>query len=295
MRIDLVVIGPASKRLGSRLVDESDLEPVAVESRSFPDGESYIRIDGEVEGKRAVVVQSTSPPQDKHLIQLLLTVDALKDLGAEKVFAAVPYLAYARQDSRFKAGEAVSVNTVIKLIEASGIDGFITFNVHKEESMKSFHVPALNLSAMPAIGEHAKKLDLRNLLVAAPDRGAECLAKQAAERLEAEHTCFEKHRDRETGKVETAYKRLDLRGRDVLIVDDIISTGSTIANVARIVKGEGAGRIIVGCAHALLAGNAAEKMRSAGVDLILGTDSVESEMSRVTVAPTLLDGLRRIA
>lgn len=295
MKIDLVVIGPSSKKLGSRLVEESNLQPIVVESKSFPDGESYIRIDGEVAGKKAVVVQSTYPPQDKHLIQLLLIIDTLKDLGAEKVFAAVPYLAYARQDSRFKHGEAASINTIIRLIEASGIHGFITFNIHKEESMKAFHIPALNLSAMPAIGDYAKKLSLRNPLVAAPDKGAEHLAKQAAERLEAEHMIFEKHRDKETGKVVTTQKSLDLKGRDVLIVDDIISTGSTIANVAKIVKKQGAGRIIVGCAHALLAGNAAENMRLAGVDLILGTDSVENQVSQVTVAPTLLEGLRRLA
>lgn len=294
MEIDSVVIGPASARLGLRLTAESNLEAVAVEHKTFPDGESYIRIEGEVSGRRVLAVQSTYPPQDRHLMQLYLMLDALKDLGAEKVYAAVPYLAYARQDERFKPGEAVSVNTVIKLLEALRVDGFITFNIHKQASMEAFHIPALNLSAMPAIGAYVKGMDVRRPLVAAPDEGAVRLAKEAAEALNAEYTWFEKRRDRSTGRVETSYRRVDVEDRDVLIVDDVVSTGSTIANVARMVKAQGARRVLVGCVHALLAENALERMKEAGVDLLLGTDTVEGPVSQVSVAPILLEGLRRI-
>ena len=288
------MIGPASVKLGSRLAAESSLEAVAVEHKTFPDGESYIRINGDVSGKRVLAVQSTYPPQDRHLMQLYLIIDALKDLGAERVYAAVPYLAYARQDGRFRPGEAVSVNTVIKLLEALRVDGFITFNIHKQASMEAFHIPALNLSAMPAIGAYVKELDAWRPLVAAPDEGAVSLAREAAEALNAEYTWFEKRRDRLTGRVETSYRKLDVKGRDVLIVDDIVSTGSTIANVAQMVKAQGARRVLVGCVHALLAENALERMKAAGVDLLLGTDTVEGPVSQVSVASLLLEGLRRI-
>jgi len=294
LEIDLIVIGPASVKLGSRLAAESSLEAVAVEHKTFPDGESYIRINGDVSGKRVLAVQSTYPPQDRHLMQLYLIIDALKDLGAERVYAAVPYLAYARQDGRFRPGEAVSVNTVIKLLEALRVDGFITFNIHKQASMEAFHIPALNLSAMPAIGAYVKELDAWRPLVAAPDEGAVSLAREAAEALNAEYTWFEKRRDRLTGRVETSYRKLDVKGRDVLIVDDIVSTGSTIANVAQMVKAQGARRVLVGCVHALLAENALERMKAAGVDLLLGTDTVEGPVSQVSVASLLLEGLRRI-
>jgi len=294
LEIDLIVIGPASVKLGSRLAAESSLEAVAVEHKTFPDGESYIRINGDVSGKRVLAVQSTYPPQDRHLMQLYLIIDALKDLGAERVYAAVPYLAYARQDGRFRPGEAVSVNTVIKLLEALRVDGFITFNIHKQASMEAFRIPALNLSAMPAIGAYVKELDAWRPLVAAPDEGAVSLAREAAEALNAEYTWFEKRRDRLTGRVETSYRKLDVKGRDVLIVDDIVSTGSTIANVAQMVKAQGARRVLVGCVHALLAENALERLKAAGVDLLLGTDTVEGPVSQVSVASLLLEGLRRI-
>jgi ribose-phosphate pyrophosphokinase len=294
LEIDLIVIGPASVKLGSRLTAESSLEAVAVEHKTFPDGESYIRINGDVSGKRVLAVQSTYPPQDRHLMQLYLIIDALKDLGAEKVYAAVPYLAYARQDGRFRSGEAVSVNTVIKLLEALRVDGFITFNIHKQASMEAFHIPALNLSAMPAIGAYVKELGARRPLVVAPDEGAVPLAEEVAEALNAEYTWFEKRRDRSTGRVETSYRKLDVKGRDVLIVDDIVSTGSTIANVAQMVKAQGARRVLVGCVHALLAENALERMKAAGVDLLLGPDTVEGPVSQVSVASLLLEGARRI-
>jgi len=127
-----VVLGPASQDLGRKVADLLKSRIVSVIFKTFPDGESYLRLDGDVKGEEVVIVQTTGPPQDAHIMQLFLMVDAAKDLGAERVTAVVPYLAYARQDKRFLLGEAISIETFIKLIEASGTDRFLTVNIHKE-------------------------------------------------------------------------------------------------------------------------------------------------------------------
>ncbi|HID16740.1 TPA: ribose-phosphate diphosphokinase [Candidatus Bathyarchaeota archaeon] len=288
-----VLVGPASKELGLKVAQSLGLEAILVESKTFPDGESYVRIPAEKVDEEIFVIQSTHPPQDKHLMELFLMLDAAKDLGGKRLVAVVPYLAYARQDKRFKPGEAISVKTVAKLIEAAGATEFFTFNVHKEEELDFFKIRAVNLTAMPAIGSYLLKEGLNEPYVAAPDEGAYALAAEVATILKAECAYLEKERDKTTGEVRTKYKGLNVKGRDAVIVDDIISTGSTIANAAKVLKRQGARKVYAACAHPLLAEGAGERMRGAGVDEVLGTDCVPSEVSKVTVAQVLAEALKR--
>lgn len=291
--LDIVLVGPASPKLGHSL-KEYGLEVVDLEYKVFPDGESYLRIPIDVKGLNVAILQSTYPPQDKHLIELFLALTAAKEQGAEEVVAVVPYLAYARQDSMFKPGESVSLKTIIKLIEDCGASAFVTFNVHKADRMKWFKIPGYNLSAVKAIADHLMELGLSDPVILAPDKGAVHLAEEASSILKAEYSYLEKRRDRETGSVQTFYRDLNVSGRDVVIIDDIISSGSTIANVAEIASIQGAGRIIAACIHPLLAEGAVERMRRAGVSKILGTDCIEGSFSEVTVAPILAEALRTI-
>ena len=291
--LDLVLAGPASPKLG-RSLKEYKLEVVELEYGIFPDGESYLRIPVDVSGLNVAILQSTYPPQDKHLVELFLALAAAKEQGAREVVAVVPYLAYARQDSMFKPGESVSLKTVIKLIEDCGASAFITFNIHKADRMRWFKIPSRNLSAVKALADHLMELGLSDPVVLAPDRGAVHLAEEASSILRAEYSYLEKRRDRETGAVETFYRDLNVSGRDVIIIDDIISSGSTIANVAEIASSQGAGRIIAVCIHPLLAEGAVERMQRAGVSKILGTDCIEGSFSEVTVAPILAEALRTI-
>jgi len=128
-----ILPGPASVELGNKLAEELGVETVPVEAKSFPDGESYVRISGDLENERVVVVQSTYPPQNTHLVQLLQLLDAARDMKASEVIAVVPYLAYSRQDKRFRPGEAVSVGTIVRLIEATGVNSLFTVDVHMEK------------------------------------------------------------------------------------------------------------------------------------------------------------------
>ncbi|RLF12214.1 MAG: ribose-phosphate diphosphokinase [Thermoprotei archaeon] len=289
-----VVPGPASRRLGASLAEELKTSVLEVESKVFPDGESYVRLKGEVAGEEVVVVQSCYPPQDKHLIELLLLVKTIKELGARKVIAAVPYLAYSRQDKRFLEGEAVSGRVVLELIGLAGADALLTVDVHSEALLEKLSFKAVNVSAMPLIARYLSQLRLLNPFILSPDKKRAREAGLVASLLNTDHGYLEKVRDLSTGEVKTMVKGLPVEGRDVVIVDDIISTGGTIANAASIVKSQGARRVLAACTHPILAKGAEERMRKAGVEEIIGTDAVESHVSRVSVAPALAEALRKL-
>ncbi|MEM3061180.1 MAG: ribose-phosphate diphosphokinase, partial [Candidatus Bathyarchaeia archaeon] len=158
---------------------------------------------------------------------------------------------------------------------------------------KNFKIKAINFSAMPLLGKYFAGLGLREPLVVAPDRGAQLHAETVAKILNADFTFLEKHRDRVSGEVITFHKKMNVNDRDVIIVDDIISTGSTIANASKMAKDEGAGDIYVGCTHPLLIGNARKRLKDSGVKKIVGTDCVFNETSEVSVAPTIAEYLRK--
>jgi len=290
----MVIPGPASQDLGRKVADMLKSRIVSVIFKTFPDGESYLRLDGNVKGEEVAIVQTTSPPQDVHIMQLFLMVDAAKDLGAEKVIAVVPYLAYARQDKRFLPGEAISIETFIKLIEASGTDQFLTVNIHEEGVLKKFSVPAENLSAMPLLAEYFKKKGLAGAFSLAPDKGALELAKEADRVLNGGCGWLRKERDRLTGEIRVEEKRFDIKGRDVIVFDDIISTGGTIAAAVKMLKTQGAKKVYAACAHPLLVGEAQRKIMQSGAEEIVGTDCVPSPVSVVSVAPLIAEALAKI-
>jgi len=289
-----VIPGPASQDLGRKVADMLKSKIVSVVFKTFPDGESYLRLDGNVKGEEVVIVQTTGPPQDVRIMQLFLMVDAAKDLGAERVIAVVPYLAYARQDKRFLPGEAISIETFIKLIEASGIDQFLTVNIHEEGVLKKFSVPAENLSAMTLLAEYFKKKGLTKAFSLAPDRGALELAKEADKVLNGGCGWLQKERDRLTGEIRVEEKRLDIKGRDVIVFDDIISTGGTTAAAVKMLKEQGARKVYAACAHPLLVGEAQKKIMQSGAEEIVGTDCVPSPVSVVSVAPLIAEALAKI-
>ena len=283
----IIVPGPSSASLGRKMAEILEAKLVPVAFKKFPDGESYLRFEEEVAGEEVVVVQSTGPPQDTSLIQLLILIDAAKDLGAKRVTAVVPYLAYARQDKRFLLGEAISIQTVGKLLKAAGIDELLTVNVHEEKVLKKFGFPAESVSAMSLLAEHFKSKGFQGAFSLAPDRGAAQLAVEAAEVLGGEYGWLEKKRDLYTGEVKTEEKILNVSGKDVIIFDDIISTGGTVANAVKILKKQGARRVFAACAHPLMIGNAKEKILQSGAEGIVGTDSVPSDVTVVSLAPLL--------
>ncbi len=286
-----IIPGPSSTKLGNSIAEILGIETVRIAHKKFPDGESYIRFEGEVAGEEVAIVQTTGPPQDTNLIQLFILADAAKDLGAKRVIAVVPYLAYARQDKRFLPGEAISIQTIGKLLKASGIDELLTVNVHQEKILEKFEIPARNISAIGLLANYFKSRGLEGAFALAPDKGASEFATEASKILGGGYGWLHKERDRYTGEVKTEEKTLDVSGKDAIIFDDIISTGGTTANAVKILKKQGARRIFAACVHPLMIGNAKERILQSGAEEIVGTDSVPSDVTVVSLAPLLAKAL----
>jgi ribose-phosphate pyrophosphokinase len=291
----IVVGGSACQDLASKVAEKLGTKPAKLEIRRFPDGEKYLRVLEDVNGDEAAVIQSIHHTPDELFFEYLLIVDTLKDLGVKKVHSFIPYFAYARQDERFNPGEALSFRTVGKLIRSVGTDELFTIDMHQHRVLNSsevFGIPSRDLSAMPLLADYVQATrELDHPLVIGPDVDAERWARLAASQLNTDYDVFEKKR-LSSEKVEVKPRQKDAKGRDVLIVDDIISTGGTIVEATKVLFAQGARKVIVACTHPILAGNALERIRQAGAAQIIGTDTIPGPISFVSVAPLIAQTVR---
>jgi len=289
-----IIPGPASLELGEKIARLANMEKIDVSHRTFPDGESYIRLMGDVQDEHAIIVQTTCAPQDTRLMQLGFIASAAKRNGAQKVTAVVPYLAYARQDKAFLQGENISIETISAMLKTAGIDDLITINIHSENALRFFPFPTKNLSAISLLAEYFVEKGFQKAFALAPDKGAMYIAEQAQKILGGDAGHLEKRRDRYTGQTIQSVSNLDIKGEVVIIFDDIISTGGTIVGAAKILRDLGAAKIFASCVHPLLIGDAEKRMLDAGVAEIVGTDSVPSNTSQVTLAPMIARELQAL-
>lgn len=289
----IVVPGSASQNLSKKIAENLNTKIVPVNLKNFPDGEYCLSFNGELKDEEAIVVQSTGPPQDANILQLLMMIDTAKDLGAKNVTAVVPYMAFARQDKRFLPGEAVSVATIVKLIEACGADRFLTVNIHSKDILKRFTILSENLSAITLLAEDFKNRGLDGAFSLSPDKGAIGLAEEANQILGGGYGWLSKERDRFTGEIQMEQKSFNVKGREVIVFDDIISTGGTIVKAVKILKAQGVRRVYAACVHPLLIGEAKKKILESGAEEIVGTDSVPSSVRTVSLAPVIAETLSR--
>jgi len=289
-----IVGGPSSIDLARKISEMLAFPLVNIRMKRFPDGEFYVKFEENIAGENLLIVQSLYPPQDIHAMELFLILHTARDLGAETIRVFVPYLAYSRQDERYLEGECLSAAMIAEIIESLGADFLYTIDVHNENVLKMYKIPVYNLTASGELARYFAKKTLERPLVVAPDD--EDLAKRraayAARVLGADWDALEKRRDRYTGEIVTFAKDLNARGRDAIIIDDIISTGKTTANAAKILREQGAKRIFVGVSHALLLGDSIRLIMESGVEEIVGTDSVVNDYAKVSVAPILARALR---
>ncbi len=294
----IVVPGPASKELGEAVAAELGLAAEPVEHRLFPDGESYLRLPPAVKGEDVVLVQTTAPDPDRKLMQLLIMARTASDLGAASVTACVPYLAYMRQDKRFLEGEALSLDVVLGLMEAAGVDDLVVVDAHNASSLRKMEadhrVKVHNLSAIPLLAEYVKERGYGGAYSLSPDAGAIHLAEAAGRVLGGRHGYFEKSRDRKTGEIMMKVKDLDVDGVNAVVFDDIISSGGTTARAVEGLKRQGAANVAAACVHALFMPGAEERINAAGADLIVSADTVKSSHARVTVAGLIAGHLKKL-
>ena len=283
----MIISGSASQSLAAELATATGRGLAHVEFDRFPDGEVMAAVPS-FEGEAAVVVGSTVS-SDAHL-EVLQLQDAVREAGATEVTTVLPYMGYARQDRAFEAGQPVSARAVARAI-STGTDRVLTVNPHEPVVCEYFDVPATAVEAGPRLADPLPA-DLTDPLFCSPDEGAVDLAATVRDAYGAGATdYFLKERDYDTGEVSIEPSDAPVTGRDVVLVDDIVATGSTMAEAIAAIDDRGAARVFVTCVHPLFAGNAATRLRRAGVAALVGTDTVERAVSAVSAAPAVAEHL----
>lgn len=277
----LVVGGPCSRGLAMEICRILNGEFVEVFRKKFPDGEIYIRLSREVEDEDVLVVQST--PSNDDLVSLILIADACRD--AKKLRMIIPYFGYARQDRKFESGEAVSARAFAGILDANEV---ITVNLHSPKIVEYFKVPCIHLDASPLLGEYALKI-CNDPVFIAPDEGGIQRARNAARGGE---WSFLKKERISSHEVRIKDVEVDVRGREVILIDDIISTGGTIAEAAKFLLSKGASEVHAFCVHAVLVEGSLERMLGSGIKSVVATNTIERDVSRVSVANLISQSIK---
>jgi ribose-phosphate pyrophosphokinase len=292
----LVIAGGGATKLGRDVAALLNSDLVEFEERRFPDGERYLDLKKNCADEVVSIIQSTYRDPDGLLMEFVMMADAAYGAGAASVVGVFPYLAYLRQDDRFKEGEALSSRVFARLIDSSGISKLFVIDphLHRTHDLRQlFSTSAESLSAMADLASYASKnFKLVDPLVVAPDEEGSQWASKVAAALGAESITAKKTR------LGDASVKLDFEGpsaskRDVLLVDDIVSTGGTLAGIATILKETGARRVIAMVTHGLFAPGAYNRMKASGIDDVVTTDTVPNPYSAVSVAPLIASRLRR--
>lgn len=286
-----VVSGNASTDLAKRIARKLKSPYIKTEKKVFPDGESKITINQIPKKSIVVVVQSTYPPVDSNLLELLSIVSKVQKFSS-KVYAVIPYMGYARQDREFLGGEIVTIGVVGKLLRAAGVKKVLTVDIHSKIALKELKISSENVSAMDVLVKHFKKLKMKEPLVVSPDMGGQERAEKFANLLKTDFIALKKHRDRKTGKVNILSDRVNVKNRDLVLVDDMISTGGSIVKATQFLKKQKCRRVFVACTHALLVNDAAKKIKKAGVAQIVSTNTIPGESAKVDVSRVIADALK---
>ena len=295
----LIIVGPSAQHLALRTAQRLNCPTIECETKQFPDGECYLRLDLKdeaiVEGKDVIIIQTTGADvvgdQNRRLMELVMIISAVKRLKAGKIRVVVPYFAYGRQDKIFRPGETLFAQALCEMIENAGADEFYSIDIHAPKIYKSFSIPAHNLDPMPLLAEYIQsKYNLESPVVISPDKGAYKRSRDFASHFgeQTEVIQFEKTRDVVTGEVEMA-GTMEVENKDVIIADDIIATGGTMALAIAKAKEANAKQIIAVATHPLLLKNAVYRLLNAGTTAIVGTNAISGSFSTVDLSPLLAE------
>ena len=287
----IVIGGNASKDLAKRIARRLKSPYMETQTKIFPDGESKITFRPIPKKSIILVVQSTYPPVDTNLLQLVAIISEARK-ASSKIYAIIPYMGYARQDKQFLSGEVVTMSIVAKMLQSAGVKKVIVVDIHSNTALNHFKIPKENVSALPELAKYFKKLKLKNPLVVSPDTGGSLRAKKFASLLNTDFVTLKKSRDRKTGKVQIQSSKVDVQGRDLIVVDDIISTGGSVIKATQFLRRQKCKRVFVACTHGLLVGDAERKIKKAGVSQIISTNTIPRSTSKVDVSGVIAESIQ---
>jgi len=267
----------------------------------FPDGEKVIRVEDDVRGRDCFVVQSTCEPVDEHLVELLIYLDCLRRASARRITAVIPYFGYARQDRKDEGRVPITAKLVANMITTAGADRVLAIDLHAHQLQGFFDIPVDHLAGELVLSKYFREMKIERLTVVSPDVGNMKTASRYAASLGGELAIV--HKKRLSGSKVNAQEIIgEVRGRNILMVDDIIATAGTVSSAASLVKERGAEKIYVGATHGVFAPQAVERLNSSPIDQVLVTDTIPlSERSRkinrikvLSVAAMLGEAVKRI-
>jgi ribose-phosphate pyrophosphokinase len=282
----MIIGGPASQLLAGRVAAFLGETLALCDYKRFPDGESYTQVVTPLDDE-ITIIQSTATDQD--LIYLLQLLDVCRD---RRISLVIPYFGYARQDKIFKPGEPMTARAVARALNPFLKSGNVfLMNIHAPSIMVHFQCQTMNLDATPLLAEKIGSLGLKDAVIISPDKGAVAMAKTAASCLGLECDYLQKTRLSGT-EVSMAPKEVNVKGRDVVIFDDMIATGGTMATAITLLRQQGANRVYLAAVHPVLTGSAVLKLYRSGVEAVLATDTLDKGVSTVSVAPMIAKALR---
>ncbi|EPI2076864.1 ribose-phosphate pyrophosphokinase [Campylobacter upsaliensis] len=266
--------------------------------KRFSDGEISVQIDESVRGKDVFIIQSTCAPANDNLMELLILTDALRRSSANSITAIIPYFGYARQDRKANPRVPISAKLVADLIEAAGIDRVATIDLHAGQIQGFFNIPVDNLYGSIVFNDYIKSKHFKNAVVGSPDIGGIARARSVAKKLGLDIIIVDKRREK-ANESEVMNIIGDVNGKDVVLVDDIIDTAGTIVKAAKALKEKGANSVMACCTHAVLSGEAYERIAKGDLDELVITDTIplkkEHEKIKVlSVAPIFAEVIRRV-
>jgi len=294
--------GSAARELTVKICESLDLPVGKALVDRFPDGETRLKLEDDVRGHDCFVVQSTCPPVNDNLMELLIYIDCLRRASASRITAVIPYFGYARQDRKAEGRTPITAKLVANLIVEAGVDRVLTMNLHADQIQGFFDIPVDHLTALPVLAEHFERLGVADAVVVSPDVGNLKTATAYATRLNASMAIIDKRRiSGERAQANTIIG--DVRDRNVLIFDDMVATAGTVLEATNLLREHGARDVYVGATHPVLAGPAHQRLSRASLRQLCVTDTIPlSDESRqklgnvvvLSVSALMGEAIRRI-
>ena len=299
-----ILAGSSISDFSQQLSQALDCQLLRIASSRFSDGEINIEILDNVRGQDVYVVQSLSAPVNDNLMELLLIGDALRRASAKSITAVIPYLGYSRQDRRVRSKRVpISARVVADVIEAIQFDRVMTVDVHSDQLQGFYHIPVENVFSSPLIIADIKKhFDEENLMIVSPDVGGVQRARAIATRVQNNDLAIVDKRREKPNQIEFMQVIGDVQGRNCVLIDDMVDTGSTLCRAAQVLKDNGALQVVAYCTHPVLSADAIQKLEASSLDQIVISDSIEHQnlssskkLRVISLVPLLAEAISRVS
>jgi ribose-phosphate pyrophosphokinase len=294
-----VFSGTANEPLAKAICKSIGIELGRCTIEPFPDGETFVKIDENVRGEDVFIVQPTSPPTNHNLMELFIMIDAVRRASAARITAVLPFYGYARQDRKDRPRVPITAKLIANLLVAAGVNRILTMDLHAQQIQGFFDIPVDHLYAAPVMYEYLRKKNLTDLVVVSPDVGGLKMAYAYSQVLEVGLAIVAKRR-KSAAEVESMAVIGEIRGKNILLVDDLAETAGTLTQAAALVKKKGAKKILACVSHAILNDVGIERLRKSVIDELITTDTVRRpvisgvNITTLSVAGLLGEAIKRI-